>query len=197
MTNLTSLCVYCGSTFGDDPRFEATATKIGELAAERGVRIVYGGGGVGLMGAVARSARDKGGEVYGVIPKFLLDKEGVVEGVKHDVVETMHERKMLMFEAADAFCVLPGGIGTLEEVIETLSWSRLDLHKKPVILANLDGFWSPLCDLMTHIVERKFAPDWFGDCFHVATTAEQVFEVAETHLRGKDTPRALAQRSSV
>ena len=154
---MKSLCVYCGSRPGDDPVFEKTARFIGQEAARRDIRIVYGGGKLGLMGQTAGAARDAGGDVYGVIPEFLVELEGVLEGVEHKVVKTMHERKMLMFEQSDAILTLPGGIGTLEEVIETLSWARLSLHRKPIIVLNINDFWSPLKTLFTHIVDRGFA----------------------------------------
>lgn len=183
---MKSICVYCGSSNGDDKAFVKTANEIGTIAAERGWRIVYGGGRMGLMGATASAARDAGGAVYGVIPKFLTEIEGILEGVEHKVVETMHERKMLMFEEADAFCTLPGGIGTLEEIIETLSWARLSLHKKPIIVANINDFWSPLEELLNHIVARQFAPDFLLDSIQFVSSAEKVFEAAEaTLLRNK------------
>ncbi len=179
---MKSICVYCGSAPGDDPVFMKTARDIGELAADAGWRVVYGGGKLGLMGATASAARDKGGAVYGVIPKFLTEIEGVLEGVEHKIVETMHERKMLMFEESDVFCTLPGGIGTLEEIIETLSWARLSLHKKPIIVANVNDFWSPLQELLHHIVDRKFAPDFLHDTIQFVDTPEKVIAAAESSL---------------
>ena len=154
---MKSLCVYCGSRSGDDAVFANAARHIGREAAARDWRIVYGGGKLGLMGITAGAARDAGGKVFGIIPDFLVDMEGVLEGVNHTVVKTMHERKMRMFEESDAILTLPGGIGTLEELIETLSWARLALHRKPIIVLNLDGFWTPLKKLLEHIVEREFA----------------------------------------
>ncbi|MEZ5896466.1 MAG: TIGR00730 family Rossman fold protein [Parvularculaceae bacterium] len=172
---MNSLCVYCGSRPGADPAFLEAAVWIGKEAARRGWRIVYGGGKMGLMGATAGAARDAGGKVYGVIPDFLVDLEGVLEGVDHTIVKNMHERKMIMFEESDAILTLPGGIGTLEEVIETMSWARLDLHRKPIVLLNLNGFWSPLKNLFEHIVERRLAaPELLSDvCF--VDTVEDVF----------------------
>ncbi|MEM9706481.1 MAG: TIGR00730 family Rossman fold protein [Pseudomonadota bacterium] len=154
---MKSLCVYCGSKVGDGPSFVQAAKIIGRDAAKRGYRIVYGGGKLGLMGATAAAARDEGGQVFGVIPEFLVEIEGVLEGVDHTIVKTMHERKMMMFDESDAIITLPGGIGTLEEVIETLSWARLSLHKKPIIVLNLNDFWTPLQTLFHHIVDREFA----------------------------------------
>ncbi|MFZ5615835.1 MAG: TIGR00730 family Rossman fold protein [Pseudomonadota bacterium] len=172
---MKSLCVYCGSRAGDDPAFTTAAQFVGREAARHGWRIVYGGGKLGLMGLTAGAARDAGGKVFGVIPDFLVDMEGVLDGVNHTIVKTMHERKMMMFEESDAILTLPGGIGTLEEVIETLSWARLALHRKPIIILNIDSFWSPLKALMEHIVDRGFAsPDLLGDMIFV-DRAEDIF----------------------
>lgn len=172
---MKSLCVYCGSRSGDEPVFADAARFIGREAARRGWRIVYGGGKLGLMGIAAGAARDAGGKVYGIIPDFLVDLEGVLEGVNHTIVKTMHERKMMMFEESDAILTLPGGIGTLEELIETLSWARLALHRKPIVVLNVEGFWSPLEALLRHIVERDFAaPELMGDLVFV-DRAEDVF----------------------
>lgn len=172
---MKSLCVYCGSRAGDDPSFAEAARQIGREAARRDWRIVYGGGKLGLMGTTAGAARDAGGKVFGIIPDFLVDMEGVLEGVDHVVVKTMHERKMMMFEESDAFLTLPGGIGTIEEVVETLSWARLALHRKPIIILNQNGYWTPFRELMEHIVTRGFAaPELLGDMIYV-DRAEDVF----------------------
>ncbi len=172
---MKSLCVYCGSRAGDDPSFAEAAAFIGKEAARRDWRIVYGGGKLGLMGTTAGAARDAGGKVFGIIPDFLVDLEGVLPGVDHVIVKTMHERKMRMFEESDAILTLPGGIGTLEEVIETLSWARLALHRKPIVILNMGGFWTPLKVLFEHIVERGFAaPELLGDMIYV-DRAEDVF----------------------
>ncbi len=165
---MKSLCVYCGSRAGDDPMFTTAAQFIGREAARRDWRIVYGGGKLGLMGITAGAARDAGGKVFGIIPDFLVDLEGVLDGVNHTIVKTMHERKMMMFEESDAILTLPGGIGTLEEVIETLSWARLALHRKPIVVLNIDEFWSPLRALLEHIVDRGFAaPELLTDIIFV------------------------------
>ncbi|MDZ7626853.1 MAG: TIGR00730 family Rossman fold protein [Parvularculaceae bacterium] len=165
---MKSLCVYCGSRAGNDPDFLKAAQFIGREAARRDWRIVYGGGKLGLMGATAGAARDAGGKVFGIIPDFLVDLEGVLEGVDHVIVKTMHERKIRMFDDADAVLTLPGGIGTLEEVIEVLSWARLALHRKPIIVLNINGFWEPLKTLLTHIVvEGLAAPELLGDLVFV------------------------------
>lgn len=173
--SMKSLCVYCGSRAGDDPAFAEAATFIGKEAARLGWRIVYGGGKLGLMGTTAGAARDAGGDVFGIIPDFLVDMEGVLPGVDHVIVKTMHERKMRMFDESDAILTLPGGIGTLEEVVETLSWARLALHRKPIIILNMGGFWTPLKELFEHVVGRGFAaPELLNDMVYV-DRAEDVF----------------------
>ncbi len=172
---MKSLCVYCGSRAGNDPAFNDAAQYIGREAAKRDWRIVYGGGKLGLMGATAGAARDAGGKVFGIIPDFLVELEGVLPGVDHVIVKTMHERKMMMFDESDAILTLPGGIGTLEELIETLSWARLALHRKPIVVLNLNGFWDPLQTLLKHIVDEGFAAtELLGDLVFV-NRMEDVF----------------------
>jgi uncharacterized protein (TIGR00730 family) len=151
------VCVYAGSAPGASPAYAEVSRRIvGELV-RRGAGVVYGGGSLGLMGVLADAAVDAGGEVIGVIPRFLDEREIGHHGVTDlRVVETMHERKMLMADLADAFLVLPGGIGTLEEVIEMLSWSQLGLHRKPIGLLDVDGFWGPLVGLLDHMTAEKF-----------------------------------------
>jgi uncharacterized protein (TIGR00730 family) len=154
----SSLCVFCGSRFGVDPAARDTAVRLGQLLARQGITLVYGGGGVGLMGLVANAALDAGGRVVGIIPQFLLKREaGHPALTKTVVVETMHERKLEMFERSDAFVVLPGGVGTLEELFEVLSWRTLGLHTKPIVIVDEGGYWKPLAELLRSIVEGGFA----------------------------------------
>src|SRR5579863_4867324 len=136
---LDSVCVYCASSNAADPDFLSDASAFGRILAEAGLRLVYGGGGVGLMGACAKAAHERGGRVLGVIPHFLTSNERPLKIVETVIVSSMHERKLRMFEEADAFAILPGGIGTLEEVIELLSWRRLGLHAKPIVFLNAKG----------------------------------------------------------
>jgi uncharacterized protein (TIGR00730 family) len=156
-----SVCVFCGSSNGADPAFAAEAAAFGAELAREGIRLVYGGGGVGLMGACARAAHTAGGRVLGVMPEFLRQREILFDEIETIVVRSMHERKSLMFEAADAFAVLPGGVGTLEEVVELLSWRRLELHRKPIVFYNPGDFWRPLFDLFEHTVAMKLTPPGF------------------------------------
>jgi hypothetical protein len=168
---LESVCVYCASSNAAPPDFIAAAEAFGSILAHKGVRLVYGGGGVGLMGATARAAHAAGGKVLGVIPHFLTSHERPLNTVETVIVNSMHERKMMMFEAADAFAILPGGIGTLEEVIELLSWRRLGLHAKPIAFLNLDGFWDPLFALFQHILDQQLIPAEFSQTW---TSVERV-----------------------
>lgn len=160
-TDIKSVCVYCGSSFGNDEAYKQAAADFGQVLAGAGVRLVYGGGGVGLMGETARAAHDAGGQVLGIMPQFLRSREILYDTVETRVVTSMHERKMMMFEESDAFVVLPGGVGTLEEVIELLSWRRLDLHKKPVVFLNVNGFWQPFFDLIEYTLTAQFTPPSF------------------------------------
>jgi hypothetical protein len=176
---MKSLCVYCGSRAGSDPAFLRAAIHIGREAARRDWRIVYGGGKLGLMGATAGAARDAGGKVFGVIPDFLVDMEGVLDGVEHVIVKTMHERKMMMFEESDAILTLPGGIGTLEELIETVSWARLALHRKPILVLNVNGFWTPLKTLIDHVVEKGLAARELASDMIFVDRVEDVFPLLE------------------
>lgn len=157
---IRSVCLYCGSSDGTDPAYVAGAAEFGRALAQAGVRLVYGGGGVGLMGAAARACHEAGGRVLGVMPEFLQSRERMYDVVETVVVSSMHERKMLMFQESDAFVVMPGGIGTLEEVVELLSWRRLGLHRKPIAFHNPGGYWDPFFALVRRTVEQQLTPDW-------------------------------------
>ena len=166
-----SVCVYCGSRDGSDPAYRAAAHTMGQSIAEKGWRLVYGAGDVGLMGAVADSATKDGARTLGVIPTHLLDREAP-RGVYGDrlITETMHERKKVMFMNADAVVVLPGGAGSLDEFFEVLTWAQLGLHTKSVILLNIKGYWDPLVALIDHVVEKGFADQSLLNHFSVATS---------------------------
>ncbi|MEM9575305.1 MAG: TIGR00730 family Rossman fold protein, partial [Pseudomonadota bacterium] len=157
---LNSICVYCGSSPGKSPEFIANARLLGKSIAEHNLRLVYGGGTKGLMGAVADEVMLGGGKVTGIIPEFLMNMEATSEALNRldDLVVTtdMHTRKHLMFERADAFVTLPGGIGTLEEVVEIMTWAQLGRHTKPIVLANVHGFWNPLLQLLDHMADSGF-----------------------------------------
>ena len=157
MSTLHSICVYCGSSPGTRPSYGEAARQIGMELAREQIRLVYGGGDVGLMGTVARSTIEHGGKVTGIIPKFLKRRERMLGEVEELIVTAdMHERKRLMFEKADAFIALPGGVGTLEELVEQLTWAQLGQHKKPIVLANVDGFWTRFLGVLDHMREEGF-----------------------------------------
>ncbi len=177
---LRAVCVYCGSGMGLNPKYAETAQVLGRTLAERGVGLVYGGGGLGLMGEVARATIAHGGRVTGIIPEFLLAKENALEQVNELIVTTdMHERKRLMFEKSDAFIALPGGIGTLEELVEQLTWAQLGRHTKPIVVANIDGFWTPFLDLLAHMKADTFIRAGLDVRFTVVTRADQIVPAAE------------------
>ncbi|MGH9806296.1 MAG: TIGR00730 family Rossman fold protein [Terriglobia bacterium] len=157
MNKIKTVCVYCGSGSGNNGRFIEAASAFGRILAESGIRLVYGGGSTGLMGAIANGVLDHGGGVTGNIPEFLNTRERMLTRVQELIVTPdMHERKRLMFERSDAFVALPGGVGTLEELVEQLTWQQLGRHSKPVLLANIDGFWEPLLALLTHMRATQF-----------------------------------------
>jgi len=171
---LQSVCVFCGSSDAADPAYLTAAADLGRALAAADLKLVYGGGGVGLMGATARGAHEAGGKVLGIIPDFLVGRERALDSVETVVVTSMHQRKMMMFEQSDAFVILPGGIGTLEEVIELLSWRRLDLHTMPVVFYNPDNFWGPLFALFQHTVDAKLTPPAFMGAWTVVDTVEAI-----------------------
>ena len=157
MNQIKTVCVYCGSGPGTDPRFVEAAKALGKIFAENNIRLVYGGGSVGLMGAIAKSVLDHGGAVTGIIPDFLRARELALTQVTEMIVTPdMHDRKRLMFERSDAFVALPGGVGTLEELVEMMTWQQLGRHAKPILLANIEGFWEPLLALLAHMRSAEF-----------------------------------------
>lgn len=183
-----SVCLFCGSSDAAHPDYLAAARDFGTEAARAGWRLVYGGGGVGLMGASARAAHAAGGRVLGVMPAFLRSRERLFDDVETVVVTSMHERKILMYDQSDAFVVAPGGVGTLEEVVELLSWKRLDLHAKPIVFINTHGFWETFFALMRHSVDEGMTPPSFLRAWSVCDTAEQAMALLEAggptpHLR--------------
>jgi len=175
MSAIRNVCVYCGSGDGADKRFGEAAEALGQaLAAER-VGLVYGGGGEGLMGRLARSTLAPRGHVTGVIPSFLIPKEhALTQAQEMLVVDTMHERKQTMFDRADAFVALPGGVGTLEELVEQLTWVQLNRHVKPVLIADIAGFWRPLLALIAHMRMQGFIREGFDARYLVAEKIEDV-----------------------
>ena len=176
MAALNNLCVFCGSSNDAPPSHLETARQIGKAAAQRQVAIVYGGGRVGLMGAVADGALAAGGKVIGIIPQHLEDREvGHRAVTEYLVVDSMHSRKNRMYELSDAFCVLPGGLGTLDEAFEIITWKMLQLHDKPVVLLNQEDYWTPLLDLIAHQTKAGYVPPKAATLFQSVASIEQVF----------------------
>src|SRR3982074_624908 len=184
MSTIKSICVYCASGPGNDPAFMDAATKFGRILAENGIRLVYGGGSVGLMGALAESVLDHGGAGTGVIPDFLVNREHMLLRVQERVITPdMHERKRVMFERADAFVALPGGVGTLEELVEQLTWAQLGRHKKATLILNVDRFWGPLCVLLDQMEEVAFIRPGLSVKYLVTDRVEEILPqlVAAAH----------------
>ena len=200
IAKITKICVYCGSGAGNDPAFVEAATAFGTAMAKAGIGLVYGGGDMGMMGAVAEAVRRNGGSVTGIIPQFLLNKERA--GFNGDgliVTADMHERKRKMFDMADAFVAMPGGVGTLEELVEQLTWAQLGRHKKPILIADIKGFWQPLCALLDHMKAIEFIRPGLDFELLVADRVEDILpkllKAAETVPEAaKDMPRAVADR---
>lgn len=177
MTGISSVCVYCGSRTGDDPAWRDAAAALGARLAKAGMTLVYGGGRVGLMGAVADAALAAGGPVIGVIPKDLESREvGHASVTELHVVANMHERKMLMAKLADAFVVLPGGLGTLEEMFEIVTWRQLGFHDKPVVVADIAGYWQPLRELIASLAARGFVSDRDRELAQFAGSVDAVLD---------------------
>ena len=182
----SSLCVYCGSGLGVDSRHLEAARDLGRLLAERHIRLIYGGARIGLMGTLADAALAAGGEVVGIIPGHLdkteLGHRGATELI---VVDSMHERKYMMFEQSDAFAIMPGGLGTLDETFEMLTWRKLGLHDKPIILVDIAGYWRPLLGLIDHVIVQGFAAPTDRDLYKVVSTVEELVQAVETAPRPK------------
>ncbi len=175
MAALRSVCVYCGSGFGGDPAFKSAARLLGRAFGGAGIDLVYGGGNVGLMGTVAHAALEAGGHVTGIIPDFLKSRERMLDAIQETVVVgDMHTRKRMMFERADAFVALPGGIGTLEELIEQLTWAQLGRHSKPILLLSVNGFWDPLLTLLDHMRDHGFLRPGLDPCYLVTEDPAKV-----------------------
>jgi uncharacterized protein (TIGR00730 family) len=178
MHNVRSICVYCGSSPGRGETYRRAGAAFGRAIAEAGLRLVFGGGTRGIMGAVAMGCIEAGGRVTGVIPRFLLEKEagGPAQDRFDDLVITdnMHQRKHVMFEKSDAFVAMPGGIGTLEEIVEIMTWAQLGHHRKPMVFANIDGFWDPMLSLIAHMRAEGFLHSADRAMPVIAPTVEEI-----------------------
>ena len=171
---INSVCVFCGSRSGANIKYTEAAVELGHLIAKEGLTLVYGGGNIGLMGTIASSAQTAKCNILGVIPEHLMKNEvGKIDLPNLVVTANMHERKNLMYIKSDAFIVLPGGVGTLDEFFEILTWSQLKLHKKPILLLNIDGYWTPLINLLNHQIELGFINKDINDLFSIIHTPEE------------------------
>ncbi len=193
MAQIRTICVYCGSGPGTEPVFVETAEGLGREMAEAGIGLVYGGGNVGLMGTVARSVLKNGGHVTGIIPEFLKSRERMLDDVQETiVVSDMHSRKRLMFERADAFVALPGGVGTLEELVEQMTWSQLGRHTKPILMLSTKGFWKPLLVLFAHMRDYGFIRPGLELSYLVAERVEEVIPMLQIAARRSAPPPSSA-----
>lgn len=178
---IRQVCVYCGSAEGPDEIYVNAAAHLGRSMAKAGTGLVYGGGGSGLMGTIARAVLENGGHVTGVIPDFLLNNEKLLPDIQDCiVVPDMHTRKRMMFERADAFVALPGGVGTLEELVEQLTWVQLERHSKPVVIADVGGFWQPLLQLLAHMRQHRFIQSRFEVRYLVAEKIDDILPMIQT-----------------
>lgn len=186
-SQVRNICVFCGSGHGKDAAYTEAAVTFGSMMANAGIGLVYGGGGLGLMGEVARAVLGGGGRVTGIIPGFLSKRERMLQEVTELIVtEDMHERKRLMFERSDAFVALPGGIGTLEELVEQMTWAQLGRHEKPIVLANIEGFWEPLRTLLDHMRAQSFIRAGLDVRFSVVDQAEEILPAVLGAASGRD-----------
>ena len=173
-----SVCVYCGSRTGRNPAYAKAAHQLGATLAQQGHRLVYGAGDVGLMGVLAKAAIEAGGDVFGVIPEHLFQREiGKTDISRFIVTENMHERKKVMYMNADVIVTLPGGPGSLDELYEVLTWKQIGLHQKPIFVLNTEGYWDPLLALIDHQIEQGFADENFRDLFEVAETVSDLMDL--------------------
>ena len=173
MSKVNSACVYCGTGHNVSQVYKDTAARLGTVMAQSKVRLVYGGGRVGLMGIVSQACFSAGGEVVGIIPEHIQDKEIMNDDVTElFIVDSMHTRKKMMVDKSEGFIVLPGGFGTLDETFEILTWKYLGLHDKPIVLVNVDGFYNPLIKMVDHMVDSGFTPFWHRSLYQVVDTPE-------------------------
>lgn len=195
MSSVKSLCVFCGASTPRDPRFVEAADRFGRILAAEGIELVYGGGALGLMGTVARACHNGGGRVVGIIPTFLTRLEAKLENITETIeVETMHQRKRLMFERSDAFVVLPGGMGTLDETVEMTTWAQLQLHRKPIVLVDYLDYWKPFLALVDHVIETGFARPATRDIYTIVPDVESVLpSLADVEIEQRPSPMPVAE----
>ncbi|WP_032112591.1 TIGR00730 family Rossman fold protein [Candidatus Paracaedibacter symbiosus] len=186
MGNIQSVCVYCGASVRADQIYKDAAVRMGEVLAKAGLQVIFGGGKLGLMGLVADNAMANGARVIGIIPKLLENFEGAHPSLSElHIVDTMHTRKKKMSELADAFIVLPGGFGTLDELFEILTWRQLQMHDKPVIIVNVNGYWDPLRKLIHNIIEQNFAPTGHALFATFVDSPDEVLDILENGIESR------------
>jgi uncharacterized protein (TIGR00730 family) len=180
MSKIKSLCVYCGSSINVDENFKTLAHDMGKILAENNIRLVYGGGKAGLMGIIADSVMTHGGEVTGIIPSHISDREIQHKGLTElHIVDSMHVRKQMMVDHSDAFLVLPGGVGTLDETCEIMTWRQLGIHDKPIVVADIKGYWTPFITMIDHIIEQGFMRPDDKNVMSVVKTLEEILPAIE------------------
>ncbi len=180
MNQIKSVCVYCGSSTTSDPSYDAPTELLGQSLAKAGITLIYGGGNPGLMGKVANSCMQAGGKVIGIIPDAILKLEARHDNVTElHVVPNMHVRKQMMAEKSDAFIVMPGGLGTLDETFEILTWKYLGIHNKPVIIANIDGYWNPMLELIRNMADKRFVREEHLNTFVVADNVPHIMDILD------------------
>lgn len=190
MKNIKSICVYCGSRGGKEKTFQKLALEIGSLLAKNNIELIYGGGNVGLMGVLASSVINNGGSVHGIIPGHLDKSEKSHDKItKLTVVDNMHQRKRLMFDHSNAFLVLPGSIGTLDETIEIITWAQLKLHDKPIVILNHENYWGPFIDLLDNIIDQEFTIPETLNLFHVVDRPNDVLPLLKSLPEPKIDPK--------
>lgn len=183
------LCVYCSASERIAPKFRTIGKEVGKLMADHGVNLVYGGGRLGIMGDVSTAVVDNGGKVVGFIPEHLSEHEGAHTGIQElYIVDSMHTRKLKMYERSDAFLILPGGFGTLDEFFEIMTWKQIAIHHKPLIIYNFEDYWTPLITLMHHIIDENFARPEHKFIFDVVNTHEEFILTLERHRRESNLP---------
>ena len=197
-TDLKNVCVYCGSGSGLNPAYAKAARDFGRILAEAGIGLVYGGGSLGLMGEVSRSMMKNGGKVTGIIPAFLSEREQMMlDAEELVVVDNMHQRKHLMFMKSEAFVALPGGLGTLEEFVEQLTWAQLEQHQKPVVLANIEGFWDPLLSLFSRMKQESFIRRGLELRLELVSDVEDILPAIRRSLVARSKVAEVAEEAEV
>lgn len=192
-----SIAIYCGSSVGNDPKFAQEAISVGNLLVELGIGLVYGGGGIGIMGQIATTMHNQNGYVHGIIPRFLFDREVAFSNcTKLTITESMHERKAIIAEDSDIFMALPGGFGTLDELMEIITWKQLNLHQKPIIIYNVFGFYDELLVTIEKLSENGFINPDTLNIYEVISTKEELKDYLSTYIQSEHKPHIFIKERS-